>query len=573
MEQPIQQLNPDIEALVNILQTDNSLKEFREAFPNPPIDLVEFASRAEFITYDLAGYQIIKQGEDANHFFIVMSGQLRAIDMSTPEKPHLLNYMTRGSFVGTRGLLSGDKRAATVEVVTRAKVAMFEEDDWNWLVNRSPRMRTLFETLENNRIRQSNIDFPGRQDDEVVVISTKRHPVAFVATLPLPLTLLIAPIIFFLMAELLQIEFLDVITDVFVLVATLPFIIVALLLMAYNYFDWRNDDLIVTTKRVIHIERILFYAEQRRDAPLARVQDVTTESDIFDLLFDSDNLKITTAGVGSIRINHIRRADEVRQTILEQAEQAKARVSEADVHSLQRRIASQLNWNNRLPQNVLAVAEEEWSDKIDRTQTRHYARVIDYFIPRVQEVDQVGGSTVVTWRKHRYVLFVNVIAPTLILIGAVYLSLTVGTLFPLLQILIGIAILGSFIWYVWAYDDWHKDLYQVTDTQIIDIESAAFRLRRHRRDGSFDNIQNVYTEIPNLFYRLLNMGNVVIETAGSEDTFTFKKVHNPASVNKEIFNRWSLYQQRQREKTRDATTKQVMDVLKEYHRLSEKVKE
>ena len=561
------QRGKDIQELLTLLQSDK-MKEFRDAFPSPH-ELEEFANRADFETYDLAGYKMLRQGEMGDKFYIVMTGQLRAIDVSNPEKPKLLTYLTQGAIVGTRLLLNQTpKRSATVEVVTRAKVAVFDAATWNWLLTKNPGLRTLFETLENSRLRQSMIDFPGQQLDEVVVVATKRHFVAFLATLPLPLTLLIAPILFFLAAELLNIGFLTVITETLSLLVVLPFIIVAGLLITYNYFDWRNDDLIVTTKRVIHIERILFYGEQRRDAPLARVQDVTTLSDIFDLIFDSDSLRIMTAGVGSIEIHHIRQADHVRQAILEQAEHAKARVAEADVSSLQRKIANQLDLDQGLPQNVLSVAEEEWNDRVVQTKTRHYNWVIDYFIPRIKEVDEINGTTVVTWRKHTYILLVNIILPTIALVTALYLSFIVGPIAPL-QILLGIAILASLVWYIWVYDDWHKDLYQVTDTQIIDIEAAAFRLRRSRRDGSFDSIQNVYTEVPNLFYKLLNMGNVIIETAGTEDTFTFRYVYDPTSVNKEVFNRWSLYQQRQREKARDATTKQVMDVLKEYHRLSQ----
>ena len=78
--------------------------------------------------------------------------------------------------------------------------------------------------------------------------------------------------------------------------------------------------------------------------------------------------------------------------------------------------------------------------------------------------------------------------------------------------------------------------------------------------------------MPNFFYKLINLGNVIIETAGTEETFTFNKVFDPASVTREVFNRWSLYQQKQRESRRDATHAQVMDVLREYHYLSSKSK-
>ena len=120
------------------------------------------------------------------------------------------------------------------------------------------------------------------------------------------------------------------------------------------------------------------------------------------------------------------------------------------------------------------------------------------------------------------------------------------------------------------FNAWKKDVYILTDTQIIDIESSAFRLISRRREGTFDNIQGVFSDVPGFFYKLINMGNVVIETAGTQDTFTFDKVFDPASVNREIFNRWAAYQQREREKARDSTTSQVLEVLKEYHYLTQR---
>jgi hypothetical protein len=63
------------------------------------------------------------------------------------------------------------------------------------------------------------------------------------------------------------------------------------------------------------------------------------------------------------------------------------------------------------------------------------------------------------------------------------------------------------------------------------------------------------------------MGDVIIETAGTEETFTFRRVYDPASVREEIFSRWALYKQRERETNRDSTAKQIIQVLAEYHKL------
>ena len=122
-----------------------------------------------------------------------------------------------------------------------------------------------------------------------------------------------------------------------------------------------------------------------------------------------------------------------------------------------------------------------------------------------------------------------------------------------------------------AYNPFFLDIFTRIGVQIIDIESSSFRLVSSRREGTFDNIQSVYTDVPGIFYKLINMGNVVIETAGTQDTFTFSMVFDPASVTKEVFDRWSAYQQREREKHRDSTTDQVLEVLKEYHYLNSQI--
>jgi uncharacterized membrane protein YdbT with pleckstrin-like domain len=350
----------------------------------------------------------------------------------------------------------------------------------------------------------------------------------------------------------------------------------AVILAVYNYFDWKNDDFIVTTKRVVHIERFLFFGEQREDAPLSRIQDVTLLSDLFDQIFDSDTLQITTAGVGVIVFDHVRGAEQIQKTIFRERERAKARVAAADTAAFRQRMANQIEVADKLEQNLMAVAEAE-ATVTSQPKTRHYTPVVDYFIPRVKEVNLSSDGPVITWRKHYYVLFVNVTLPILALMLSLYLLLSsfVSWLPPFgpavawpVHLALVLAVGASYFWYVVRYDDWKKDVYMLSNSRIIDIEAAAFRVRKSRRETTFDNIQEVYSEISNIFYKLINLGDVIVETAGSEETLTFNKVFDPASVREEIFNRWAIYQQEQKEAVRDSTNQQVMDALREYHKLT-----
>jgi CRP-like cAMP-binding protein len=573
------QQDANAQEFIEMVRSERQLEDFRAAFEHAS-DLEEFAKKAEFPVYE-QGVTVFQQGDPGRDFLFVMEGQLRALDIDQ-DPPRLLGYFNRGTIVGERALLGSPVRTATVEVISpRAKLAFFSEDDWYWLLSVNSRFRDYFENLESGRLQEAQFRFPGQQWDEVVVAHTKRHIVAFLTTLPVPITLLLAPVLFLGLAQLLGVPFLTTVSDMLFRITFLPFILISLALIIYNYFDWKNDDFIVTTKRVIHIERYLFFGEQRKDAPLTRIQDVTVTSGIVDVLFESDNVRITTAGAGVIDFNNIRQANHIRQVIFRERERAKARVAASDIAALRQNIAGQFGWSEKLETAMVEVAEPEVRPE-EQPKTRHYNRLLDYFVPRTKEINDADGATIIVWRKHFLVLLGHILIPLLAILVSVYLFMASFVLWlppfgaPVawpIQLVLGVAIIASLFWYVWQYDDWNKDVYIVTNTQIIDIESSSFRLTRTRREGTFDNIQGVYSEVPTLFYKLINMGNVIIETAGTQETFTFDNVFDPASVTREIFNRWAAFQQREREKDRDATTSQVMTVLREYHALATKNKD
>jgi membrane protein YdbS with pleckstrin-like domain len=563
-----------IQQLISLLQ---QIPVFGE-LPEVTADL---ARRAEFSVFE-QGTQIINQGDDkADTFFVVMSGQLRAIDVGH-DPPRLLNYHPPGSIVGTRAFLGDGIRAATVEVVIDAKLAVFHKRDWDWLISLNDRIETYFRNLEREFDKPDLVEFPGQQWDEAIVISTKRHLLALLARLPLALTILIAPVLFLIGAELLNITVLTLSRGEIILIvlAAIPFVVLAVVLMVYYYLDWRNDDFIVTTKRVVHIERVLLYGEQRDEAPLTRIQDVTVISfDLISRFFDYHDLEVKTAGAGTIYIYGIPTANKIREIIFRERERAMARVSAADLAAIRQMIARRLDWESTLKRPVMAVAEEEGRITTPDV-TRRLPGALDYLWPRVREVKEEKDETVVIWRKHLYILIIAIFMPVIAFLVSLFLFVAslfawppfgVALAIAPVQIMLALAMLASLLWYSWRYDGWRVDLYMVTNTRIVDIEGSPFRLRgEQRREGTFDNVQNITYDIPNLFCQLLNLGDVVIETAGTERTFTFKQVFNPSGIQEEIFNRMAIFQQRQRESTRDSTTNRLVEVIKEYHYLHEK---
>jgi SpoU rRNA methylase family enzyme len=564
------------EQLIKVLQGYEPFINFSED------ELTEFATRAQ-LGFCEQGERVIKQGDSRQEFFVVLHGQLRAIDTSQ-DTPRLLNYHSVGTFVGMRSLLYHRPRAATVEALVDSIVAVFDESVWHWLYEEHPETIEEFRKIERSYDRPNLLKFPGRQADETVVIATKRHVVALLPHLIWPFVWLTVPAVYFVLTILLQ----ETILAPFIshrymaTLATFPFIILTLLTFLYNYLDWHNDDFIVTTKRVIHIERILFYGEERHEAPLTRVQDVTIiATGLLSKFFDYRDVKITTAGAGVIHLTSIRESEAVKDAILQERRQATARVEAADVASLRQAIAQKLDWQEVIEQNVMAVAEAQGIN-LNQSPTHRLPGVLHYLIPRMQEViaDPYEGL-LITWRKHYGVLLKAVILPLMVLILFGYVL--VASIFVLppfsvsppipIQMIISLAVIASGTWYIWQYDGWWRDVYLLTPTRIVDVESSPFQTKGEtRREGTFNHIQNITYNIPNFYSKLLNIGDVTIETAGTKDTFTFNQVFNPSAVQQEIFNRMILHQQRQREREREAATSRVIDLIGEYHHLFEKVR-
>jgi uncharacterized membrane protein YdbT with pleckstrin-like domain len=342
----------------------------------------------------------------------------------------------------------------------------------------------------------------------------------------------------------------------------------------YLYVDYVNDDFIVTTERVVHIERTIIYGESREEAPLPQIQDVSFNTpNFFTRFFGYYNLTIKTAGAGNILFDGIRDGDRLNQVIIEQRQKARERVEASDVSAIRKSLADRMDWKDVGPLEPSTLVASGQAPQRNEIQL---PKLIDYYIPRVRE--QIGDT--ITWRKHYIVLLQYAILPLIAGFVAFYLFLAAFVGFfpfptpdPLAPAFL-VFWLFTILWYTYEYDGWHKDVYIVTNTTIIDQESTAFRLRgEKRRQGTFDVIQNTTYQTPTFLTRLLNMGDVIIETAGTADTFTFRQVYNPKEVQQEIFKRWITFKENERRKNRSAEEQRYTRWFKEYHDLVQEVEE
>ena len=534
---------------------------------------VQFAERAK--TYWVKqGESIIQQDDDSKDFFVIIRGDFKVYN-TIEEKENLLNILHASDIVGLRAILGGGKRSATVEAQQDSIVAVYNEDDWRWLLQQDSKIETYFRHLEHRYDQRSLKDFPGRQPDEVVVMAVKRHVIALIARLVLPVFILLLPVLLLILSEIVGVGFINNLFDRASLLCLGPFVLIALLLAIYHYIDWRNDDLIVTTKRVLHIERILFYGEERREAPLTQIQNVTIEAhNWFYILLGVDDIQIHTAALGILRVNTIKSAQSLSNVILQEQKYAKERATALDVKAIRTTLKERLDRHILATTNV-AVAPLVIKRKKPSLIPKLPKISLGYYVPKIKEAAPDGSKII--WRKH-YVVLLARIGPSLLASTGVLVVLLAAFfgLWPFSApadwwfiILLMVALGVCLFWYTARYDSWRRDIYVVTNEKIIDVESSAFRLRgESSREGSFDSVQSITYNIPGFIYKILNMGDLVIETASAFGRFTFIKVYNPSAVQEEVFDRWDAYQSQRQRKSRDEANKQVIEIVGEYHEMA-----
>jgi uncharacterized membrane protein YdbT with pleckstrin-like domain len=534
----------DYEELVDALRT------CRQPLPLDDEQIRALANRAR-IRHVLRGEIVMQQGEEPDNLYFVVSGQLRSADVRG-DKPSLLNFHAAKTFVGEQGMLYDQLRTATVDAISDSKLAVWDRSAFDWLLGQDDRCRPYFEDLYMHRERRARRPFRGKQWDEVTLIRTGKHIMMLIVALFGPVFL------FFLSLGALILSLaIGMNLPILIGVAIGVPMFFSLVWGVFNYINWKDDEYIVTSKRVIHIERFVIYGEKRDEAPLIRIQDVTSvASNFWERLLDFYDLSIQTAGAGTIVFAGMREAERTMEVIFEERAKALERREAADVAHIRKALAEKMRrrvGDVELPVDTL----EPTSGYFAESKSRRLPLLIDYLWPRMWTAE---GDTI-TWRKHWFIWLKKTWLALLVFLALLALTILALLGWPpfdalegssvVLGLVLALATCAAFVWYVYLYDDWHRDVYIVTADRIIDVQSSSFRIQgEERREGTFDVVQNITYVVPGFFNNLLNLGSVTIETAGTAATFTFDEVFNPSAVQQEIVNRMVAFQEERRRQER-----------------------
>ena len=334
-------------------------------------------------------------------------------------------------------------------------------------------------------------------------------------------------------------------------VSTVVLIALAALLvlwMVWIYADWVDDALIVTNQRIIWLQKTAFVSESRREIPLHRVQNVSVSADgLLPNWFGYGTLLVEAAASQPIVAPMLVQANEVRRRIF--AVQAEQRLARQQVDDTSTAAAVRA---------ALGLTAEGPTPPVLPTPA----------------ADQVGGLLV--WHRHWWFLITAVVRPFLlvVLVGVAVGLITrltvvrdeVGLL--LLAALVGLGLVGL-VAMAWQVLVWREDRYILDADRLLDVEQAPFRMRRLVKETLLGRVQDVSYRIPHPLAHLLNYGDVLIQTAGETQHFTFDGVADPRAVHAEISRRLVASREAEGEARSHQQREDILDILRAYHEVTQ----
>lgn len=485
---------------------------------------------------------ISRQGDTDATLWLVADGMV-ALEEARPDGTsrtvQLLDY---GNAIGQHGVFAGLPRDTTAVTVDPTTLLHADGAALWQLLRTEPETLDKLVLPDDVRTRMQLTAAGEAVAGEVAVATYRRHWIALAR-------LMILPAVAAVLAIPLALAAAPVLPSTWLLLAlALIGLGLPLALAAWSFLDWRMDYLMITNRRLVHMDKMPLVSERRREMPLTRIQDIRVSTpNLLARTLGYGLISVQTAGTsGTLSFRPVANPEAIRGIVMEQVSRAQEQSQREHQAQIAERLRSALGQTppavGMAPQDPVVVAT---SDRTRPGPLAFLLPLVAYFVPRLRS----ESGSIITWRKHWWVLIRNsalwlmVATALLAFFGASlggYLAVPWWVGLPVLAVVL------AGLW--WQYANWRNDFYQLTDTHVVDVDQLPLGFYSERRQAALLQIQDIRYDVPNPWAVLLNYGNLLIETAAETGRFTFDYIHDPARVQQEIFAR--IEQQRTRDQAK-----------------------
>lgn len=555
---------PKVEEYAAFLDTIHLFNAIKEDY------LFDFAERFHEVNFK-AGDIIFAEEEQAQNFYLIFSGEVEILREGKGQKKAVFRYR---DYLGEEALLSGEIRQSVVQAKSDVILLELSSSVFGEIPDAIAFLRDRLEISTSCRKLSKEMHFDWLEDDEAIYFIVRKHFFFFWRGLALSAFLgtfgLVVAGWGMWMGSLIA------------LIIGLASFVVSLVLSVWYWVDWRNDYYIVTSQRVVWLEKVVGIHESRQDAYLHEILSVQNSTDVIGQMVDYATVSVRTK-VNSMDLRFVpfpRQARALMEelwhyALVKETQREEDQLHQAIVDRLQKAQPKVPTKERTLPP---APVSSPSSDSSPASPTEGSLKKKNFIQKKRHLLDlryQEGAETI--YRKHWVILLRHAAIPLLVtafffiyFIFQLYLILLVKsntTLGIAITALLAIAGFISLGWLAYQYVDWRNDLFKVSPSNIFDIDRKPFGDVQNR-SASLEKIESTEYKRRGITGIIFNYGTVYIHI-GTED-FEFEDVYDPASVQQDINRRYMAHMKKKKEADEKAERDQMLGWLVAYHQSEEK---
>ncbi len=513
-----------------------------------------------------ANQVVLNATEQSENFYIIYAGQVEVLQEEKGQKSAIY---VKGDYFGKEALLRGEKRQADVKAKTDITLLVLPASTIRENTAEIEFLRDRLAIFVACRSLSKTLHFDWVNENEVIYFLVRKHPILFWRRLPLPVLLLLGGpgTAFWAMWVGAMIP---------LTLGTLGFI-AGLGLLIWDWLDWQNDYYIVTSQRVIWLEKVIGIYDSRQEAYMPEITSVSVETDaVVQSFFDYGHVHVRTI-FGGIELKYISYPRQAHQLIEELWQRSQAEEKRKAKEVLHQAIKDQIEASKSVEEKKRKPAPETKNTQPTqplavRLFSKKKKKQSHFFSLRFQE-----GKDIV-YRKHIVILARNAGTPALIsllLFGysafQIYLFFflknekALSISFIALLMVAAVITLGVTIY---QYIDWSNDIFKVSQDKIFDIDRKPFG-EIQSRSAPLENIESTEYKRKGLLSVFFNYGTVYIRIGADE--FEFENVLDPASVQQDINRRYMTEYEKKKEAQAKNERDNMIKWLVAYHESTDEI--
>ncbi len=404
--------------------------------------------------------------------------------------------------------------------------------------------RNLSKTAESRYLaRKEKFEWLGK--DELIYLVTRKHELFLMLSLIAPIIIGVGSVPVAGLSFLAPSTFLKA-AGLFI---GLGGLFIAILWALWKWVDWSNDYYMVTSQRVVRLERVIGIYSSRREAPLANVLTVNVFSSQLGRILNYGDVEVRTY-TGGIYMKNVAQPYLLEAYVRGYQERAQRRQEREEIKAneaaLHRRMAAIEASENADETSQPAPVNRRTHYSDTKEKTPHFWDLLKgLFTVRYEQ----GGAIV--YRKHWLVLLKKTWKPNISLF--VLFALTVFVSWRLIShqpallsggswaIVLFLLYVLAFLWWIYHFLDWSNDIYKITPEQILYIERKPLG-NEEKKSASLDSILSLEHSRNGILQLLFNYGDVIVNIGQSQ--FIFRGSIIPISFIKMLPITWRRVRER-----------------------------